>query len=253
MPNIVLFGECGSGKSSIINLILGHHKAEISNSTRGCTFRATPYSVNVSGYSLTLWDTPGLNEGNEGTLTHIEAVANIYGLLKSLEDGVSLLVFCMRGPRIRDAAQKDWKLFREIICKKRVPVVVIITHLEWEHYSMEDWWTRNEKTFRAYEMNPTTDYHPTGVACITTIKGKLRKHGYEYQEEYDESQKKARELISQTHLRVPWRVHPVEWFRTITCGQNTHRVSGRGIHELASRWGISEAEAITLADALEGR
>ncbi|TFK19619.1 hypothetical protein FA15DRAFT_723640 [Coprinopsis marcescibilis] len=267
MPNnIVFFGESGVGKSSIINLIIGHKKADISSSAKGCTFQATQYSANVSGHSLALWDTAGLNEGDQGTVSDMKAVGNLYRMLKGLEGGVSLLVFCMRAPRINDAAHKNWKLFREIICQKRVPVVVIITHLELEPGSMDDWWTRNERAFRTYEMNPNSENHPTGVACITATKGKLKKNGYQFEEEYEISQKKARELITKAYLRVPWKVSPVEWFQTIisrstdtdcwgnvTVKEEKQRVAGRGVHELASRWGISEAEATKLANALEGK
>ncbi|TFK19614.1 hypothetical protein FA15DRAFT_648111 [Coprinopsis marcescibilis] len=267
MPsNIILFGECGVGKSSIINLIAGHHQAGVSSSAKGCTLHATPYNVSVCGHSLTLWDTAGLNEGEKGTVTDIRAISNLYSLLKNLEGGVSLLVFCMRASRINGAAEKNWKFFREIVCQKRVPTVIIVTHLELEKGSMDDWWTRNERAFRTYEINPSTDNHPTGVACVTATKGKLKGNGYQFEEEYNLSQQKARDLITRAYLRVPWKVAPVEWFKTIVdrttetdCwGNVTHvreerrRLPGRGVHELVSRCKISEAEATTLANALGG-
>ncbi|KAJ2917972.1 hypothetical protein MD484_g2441, partial [Candolleomyces efflorescens] len=262
--NIVFFGESGHGKSSVINMVLGYDKAETSSNAMGCTFRSTPYPHQLSGHDLVLWDTAGLNEGDQGTVTDMKAVTSLYALLKSLEGGVSLLVFCIRAPRINDAAHKNWKLFREIICQKQVPIVMAITHLENED-PMEGWWKENENRFRAYEMNPCKEYG-SGVACITASKGKLRKGGrHAFQDEYDESQDTIRRLVVDNYLRVPWRVRPVEWFQTVIststktgwCGKvevikEKHKVNGRGIYELASRWGISVSEAESLARILEG-
>ncbi|TFK19612.1 hypothetical protein FA15DRAFT_659736 [Coprinopsis marcescibilis] len=240
MPNnIVIFGESGVGKSSVINLILGQPEAGISSAAKGYTLHAKPYLTNVFGHSLTLWDTAGLNEGDKGTVPDIKAVANLYNLLKNLEGGVSLL--------------------------KGVPAVVIITHLEPEENSMDDWWARNQGSVHGYGIEPTTANHPTGVACITTVKGKFKRGGYQFDEEYAVSQQKARELIINAYSRDPWRVSPVEWFNTTitrvaetNCWGNvthvreeTRRVAGRGIGALATRWGVSEEEATNLVGALE--
>ncbi|RXW15617.1 hypothetical protein EST38_g10239 [Candolleomyces aberdarensis] len=263
--NIVFFGESGHGKSSVINMVLGYEKAATSSSAMGCTFKSTAYTHQLSGHDLVLWDTAGLNEGDQGTVTDMKAVTSLYTLLKKLEGGVSLLVFCIRAPRINDAAHKNWQLFQEIICQKRVPIVMAVTHLENED-SMDDWWMENENRFRRYGMNPCSEYG-SGVACITASKGKVRKGGrHAFQDEYDESQDKIRQLIVDNHLRTPWSVRPVDWFQTVystTVKTNywgkkveeiteKEQIPGRGVFELASRWGISLQEAENLARILEG-
>lgn len=261
--NIVFFGESGHGKSSVINMVLGQDTAITSSSATGCTFKSTPYLHQLGGHELALWDTAGLNEGDQGTVTDMKAVASLYKLLKSLEGGVSLLVFCIRAPRINDAAHKNWKLFREVICRKEVPIVVVVTHLENEE-PMDDWWQKNEKRFREYEMNPCSE-HGSGVACVTASKGKLRKGRHAFQDEYEESQSKVRELIVQNHLHNPRKLNPVEWFQTIveestktdcwgnvTTTRKEVKAKGRGVYELASRWGISDDEAEKLAKILDG-
>ncbi|EAU81619.1 hypothetical protein CC1G_02635 [Coprinopsis cinerea okayama7 len=263
--NIVLFGESGCGKSSIVNMLLEEERAQTSSSAVGCTGRSTPYRCNLRGHEFTIWDTCGLNEGEQGTIQDMQAVAALYHLLKKLQDGVSLLVFCMRAPRITDTAHKNWKLFREIVCQKRVPIVVSVTHLEKEE-DMDNWWVENEREFRRYEMNPARDFG-TGVACIVATKGKMKKGRFVYQEEYDESREKMKDLIVDNYLRVPWKVSPIQWFNEIVttsyetdwCGNitkeihETHRVEGQGIYELMSRWGVTKEEAVKIAQILEGR
>jgi hypothetical protein len=49
-------------------------------------------------------------------------------LLKSLEGGVSLLVFVMEKGRIKKSLDENYKLFVDAICMKKVPVALMITH-----------------------------------------------------------------------------------------------------------------------------
>jgi hypothetical protein len=244
-------------------MILGDEsddRAPTSSSATGCTFNSTPYRYDLSGHNFVLWDTAGLNEGDQGTVTLTNALKSLYALLKSLEGGVSLLVFCMRGPRINDTAQKNWQLFHEIICQKEVPIAMAVTYLENEE-PMDAWWPENENRFRGYGMNPCGE-HGSGVACITASKGKLRRGRYHLQDEYDESQEKIRRLIIANSLETPWRVHPLQWFRTVVSTavktdcwgnvveeiRNEEQVEVPVADELVSRWGISPE----MARAFEG-
>lgn len=244
-------------------MVLGADRAPISNNPVGCTVSATPYRYRLSGHDFVLWDTAGFSETDLATVDDMKAVAELYTLLKKLESGVSLLVFCT-SPRINNSTEKSWKLFREIICQKKVPIVMVVTHLENED-SMDDWWTTNETQFRRREMNPC-DENGSGVACVTAWKGRFRNGRYSFQEEYQESQRKVRALILDNHLREPWSVDSVEWF-TIHASESTevrccgfvkkkimkeYEENSSGVHVLASRWNISEDEAAKLARILDG-
>ncbi|KAJ2923524.1 hypothetical protein H1R20_g13570, partial [Candolleomyces eurysporus] len=260
--NIVFFGESGHGKSSVINLILGEDIAPTSTSAAGCTPKCTPYPHQLSGQDLILWDTCGLNEGKHGTVTDINALKTLYSLLKSFEEGVSLLIFCIRGSRINDLAQQNWDLFRNIVCQGKVPTVIAITHLEDED-PMDDWWTQNKAMFFEYGIKPSTE-HGSGVACITAYRGRFKNGRYRYQDEYEESKTEIRNLIVQNYLRDPWKVDQIEWFKTIVTTsiktdwccrtskiEHKHLVSARGIYELMIRFGITEPEAAKVAQGLE--
>ncbi|OAX32309.1 hypothetical protein K503DRAFT_727146, partial [Rhizopogon vinicolor AM-OR11-026] len=118
--NIVIFGEAGSGKSSVVNVIAQNQVAATSGSAAGCTFRYERHEVEISGENFVLFDTVGLDEGTTGN-----------GLLRELtspkSDGISLLVYCVRGVRVSRALLRNYNLFYSAICRKKVPIVVVVT------------------------------------------------------------------------------------------------------------------------------
>ncbi|KAG6856852.1 hypothetical protein H0H87_012910 [Tephrocybe sp. NHM501043] len=259
-PNVVLFGESGSGKSSIVNMIAQSDVAEVSSKVNGVTFKSTRYAIEIDGMGFNIYDTAGLDEADTGTIPKQKAVAQLYRLLKSLDTGVSLLVFCMRAPRIKDTTHKNWRLFHEIICRREVPIVLAITGLEQEDDGMDNWWVRNKGTFQAYGM------HPNGIACITATRGKQLKSGrYCLEEEYEESKLKMWQELRTHYLQEPWRVPPVQWLKDIItvsyetrwCGlmdpiehKAVETVAGLGIGELVERCEMTQEDARVLGEML---
>lgn len=96
--NVVIFGETGVGKSSIINTIAQKELAKTSNDAPGCTSSSERYPVEISSQRFVLLDTAGLNEGNEGTVPAAKAEKQLKSLLRELmssgSDGIGLLVYC---------------------------------------------------------------------------------------------------------------------------------------------------------------
>ena len=255
-PNVIIFGETGAGKSSLVNLIAGKDLAEMSSRAIGCTFQSAQFTVNIGDKKFDLHDTAGLDEGQSGTVTKHDAIVQCYKLLRKLHNGVSLLIFCMRAPRIKESCVQNWKLFRDIICQKEIPVILAVTGLE-NLESMDDWWTENKDHFRRYGM------HPNGVACVTGIRGKKRPSGkYTFGLEYDESKKKLRRMIGETYLETPWRVPAAVWFTTIvetsyTSGKRPEEITqtreaiGSATKELVTRCEMTKEEAKELGRKLE--
>ncbi|KAF5350022.1 hypothetical protein D9756_009151 [Leucocoprinus leucothites] len=263
--NIIIFGESGAGKSSVVNMLSSNeHAADISSGARGCTFESRSFEVNVVGQPATLWDTAGLDEGDAGKVPKADAIAQLYSLLRKLSDGVSLLMFVMRAPRIKDSAPKNWKLFQEVICQSKVPSVVVITGLENED-NMDRWWWDNKSTFQRYGI------HPAGFACVTAFRGKKNRRGdgHKFDDEYEDSREKVQRLIRSTCLADPWRVPAAEWFRNIVevtftnqdigCGrtrkvrhEDVKEVAGEALNRMVNACGMSETEAREIAEKVRG-
>lgn len=164
--NVVIFGESGSGKSSVINAITQTQLAETSSDATGCTFSHKSYPVEISGQRYVLFDTAGLNEGNMGAVPAAKAEKELRrllcGLMNSGSDGIGLLVYCVRSTRARQALIRNYNLFYSVICRKKVPIVVVITGLENET-DMQGWWHTNAKEFKSRNM------HFQDHACVTTL------------------------------------------------------------------------------------
>ncbi len=257
IPNVIIFGETGSGKSSIVNLVAGKVVAKISSRAVGCTFKSTCFTVSIGDKKFALHDTAGLNEGQGGTIAKHDSIVQCYELLRKLHTGVNLLIFCMRGPKIKGSCPQNWELFWDIICQRRIPIILAITGLENEE-KMDDWYPRNRGYFRKYAI------YPNDVACITATLGKKMPSGYRFASEYKESERKMRKLISGLYLETPWRVPAAEWFAMIveksyTAGKIPKEITsepkkaiGSATKELMRCCGMSLEEAKKLAERLDG-
>ncbi|KAF7978163.1 hypothetical protein HWV62_1346 [Athelia sp. TMB] len=196
--NVVVFGETGVGKSSVINMIAGRNIAKVSNTARGCTFQSTSYDVSIGGSRFRLWDTAGMNENEKGSVAAKDAIISLYKLMDSLEAGIGLLVYCIRG-RIKETTVQNYRLFYEGICLQEVPIVLVINALELEEPNMNSWWFRNEPAFTKQGMEFD------GHACVTATKGRCTSGVYMFAAEYEESQVVTRRLFQET-VRKPWKL-----------------------------------------------
>ncbi|KZP22224.1 hypothetical protein FIBSPDRAFT_931226 [Athelia psychrophila] len=195
--NVIVFGEAGTGKSSLVNLLADTDVAETSNSAQGCTFKSTGYNINMpEGPNARIWDTAGLEEGLAGTVNTPQAINNIYKLTRDLEDGVNLLIYCVRG-RITNSTIRNYKMFKAF-CDDKVPIALVVTGLE--HQRNKDvWWMENAEKYLKADVR--VDDH----ACITTLTVP------EWADDYASSRSAVWEMIDRTYLRIPWKTERKAW------------------------------------------
>jgi small GTP-binding protein len=204
MHNIILFGEAGSGKSSLVNMIVGKDVAKTSDSADGTTFKNDVYAATIADTTFNIYDTAGLNEGDHGRVPHLKAVEKLYTLIRQL-DGVSLLIYCMPA-RVKENARTNWILFHKVICQEKVPIVAVVTGLE--NYDDPDDWGRDRGNRNALKRN---GMNPRDIACVVSFAGRQNEYG----RIYGDSQAKLRKLIIAHYRREPWSEEKDKWIANI--------------------------------------
>ena len=191
VKNIVLFGQTGAGKSSVVNLMAGEKIAKVSPDLERCTLHWQEYTVAFDGHSFKVFDTVGFEEPDLGVKEYLDVIANAYNLIAKLqnEGGIHLLLFCVRAGRFTSTIPNNYRLVYEWLCEKKVPIVLVLTGLEREQ-RMDDWWTKYKPTFDKYGI--VVDSH----ACITSALGLEGRH----RQLYEQSRRLIRQLVIQyTH------------------------------------------------------
>ncbi|KAI6129443.1 P-loop containing nucleoside triphosphate hydrolase protein [Pisolithus croceorrhizus] len=207
IPNIVLFGESGVGKSSVINLIAGQAIAAASSEAQGCTLDSTEYRLYANKSHLRIFDTIGLNNPTVEQEGYLDAVKAAYKLIDGLNraGGVDLLLFCIRRGRFNDAQLNNYRLFHDHLCGKKVPLAIVVTHLE-EENEMEQWWTNNEAHIKGLGVECVAH------ACVTTISRDSKLFEI-FEDKVEESWKKLLELLKKNvkELGTPFVMETDVW------------------------------------------
>ncbi|KIJ67596.1 hypothetical protein HYDPIDRAFT_38087 [Hydnomerulius pinastri MD-312] len=244
--NIILFGETGVGKSSVINLISGMPVAKVSSDVDGCTMDSRDYIFDLKdGTKVNIWDTVGLEEPEMGVNGYLAAIEKAHALICKLSaaGGVDLLLFCIRGSRITATTQSNYRLFYDVLCNKKVPIALVVTNLERE-MRMEDWWVRNEASIRKYGIESA------GHACVTGVQAATGK--------YEESRAAILELLSRYNGSGGYSMPVESWFLRLLMGLSNllhDKNPPRGkemVRTLIKRCGMDSETAQRLAAQLTG-
>jgi predicted GTPase len=176
-------------------MLAGSSVADVSGGAVGSTPSNRSYDISHEDNNVyTFWDTAGLNEAENGTVSSHAAVQNLLDLVN--EHGVNLLVYCIR-PRLVNIIRVNYELFWKTICMEKVPVVLVVTGLEGRD-DMDEWWREAQKPLKKMNMKFT------GHACITSTKGRRGMHEMKYKE----SAEKVWKLVRDHSTRNPWSMTP---------------------------------------------
>ena len=202
VPNtIIVFGETGAGKSSVINMLSlpsgivtkSPTLADVSGNAKSHSEINTRYRRQIFDKEVDVFKAVGLGQASGGTIPHQQAIAEVYQLVRQLESGIHLLIYVVQGPRITSATRRNYEMFYNIFCRQSVPIVVVITHMEDEN-DPEAWWAANREAFDKEQM--FFDAH----ACITASEGK----GNRLSAEYGRSRVSLCELVALYSSGHPW-------------------------------------------------
>lgn len=130
-------------------MLVGKDVAVTSDKATGCTFESMAYKDKRGNM---YFDTVGLNEASKGTVTARESLSALVKLLKSLKDGVNLIIFVIKKGRITETMQKNYAIFVNGVCQDRVPVILAISGMELEQ-DPEKWYKENQVCFKKLFSN----------------------------------------------------------------------------------------------------
>ena len=90
--SFLLTGKTGVGKSRLVNALVGEDVADEGQQRDSCTNTATPYKVTKEDIDILVWDSPGLQDGNDDC-------SNWY--LENLKDinsryGIDVVIYCLK-------------------------------------------------------------------------------------------------------------------------------------------------------------
>lgn len=175
IKNIVIFGESGVGKSSIINLLAGKQVAKTSPDAKHCTLRYEAYDVIIENVPYRIYDTAGVDGDRMDPVGFLDAVTNAHKLMEELnkKGGPHLLLYCIKAGRIQPTFTTNYRLFYEFLFEEKIPVGLVVTHLERED-PMDDWYTRNKGSFDRHAVK-CIDH-----ACITAAGNLDQKYREKY-------------------------------------------------------------------------
>ncbi|KAG2125943.1 P-loop containing nucleoside triphosphate hydrolase protein, partial [Suillus clintonianus] len=197
--NVVIIGQSGAGKSSLINMLCPGAHAPVSNDTTGCTRVEKEYKCDLGQQQYCqVHDTVGLEEGRWGFLPDKPAQKKLKAylamMMKRTPSELDLLVYCIPGTRgLKKSHCRNFNNFKQEV--GNVHVVVVVTHLDNWRGHLETWWTKNALTLEKLGIPDSTKH-----ACVTTLPKDYLNRSQIYL--YDQSCEDVKALIRNNLPRI---------------------------------------------------
>ncbi|XP_031571343.1 uncharacterized protein LOC116305547 [Actinia tenebrosa] len=106
--NLLIIGKTGVGKSRLVNALVGKKVAKEGRTLDPCTSEVTSYKVDIERVTVTVWDSPGLQDGTRKEAKYIE------DMKKKIKD-VALIIYCVKmdDTRFHDEDKKAIRILTE--------------------------------------------------------------------------------------------------------------------------------------------
>ncbi|KAI6107683.1 hypothetical protein EDD16DRAFT_1712192 [Pisolithus croceorrhizus] len=165
--NVLVMGEIGSGKSAVVNLLVGKEVAKVSPHAWPCTLRTIRHETTIqmqeTWTTVHIWEVVGFNQPEEMTRKDSGTALDMdLDPLLQAKAGVDVVLFCIRGSRLKNAPTRIIGSVSNVF-RRCVPVVPVINCLERER-NTEDWWDRNVERVKSMGLGETEH------ACITGLQ-----------------------------------------------------------------------------------
>lgn len=135
--NVLILGESGVGKSTLINAILGDDEAPTGWGTEGTTKRLEIYGDKKEDLSFRLIDSVGFVPSSiqrNSAIRAVEKWSKEQAKTNEDDNAINVIWFCVEGTRTKLFPQTIGHLSKAISIWKSVPVIVVIT----KSYSIPD-------------------------------------------------------------------------------------------------------------------
>jgi len=164
---ILIIGEAGVGKSSMINVLVDKDVATVSDGAKGCTFQFKTHSYNGNDVAQESWnfiDTVGLNEAPGGTIDNKTAAKLLIDFMKRNRQGFHGVIMVMKKGRISESFERNHNLFVRTMLNRQVPCILMISHCE-EDEPMDNW------KYETSNLDAIHEYCFAHIVCGTLKKG----------------------------------------------------------------------------------
>lgn len=129
--NIVIMGQSGNGKSTIVNAIMGKYAAPTGKGAAVTTenkIYSTTYNIDNTSYELNLYDTVGIELSEAVTCSTLNDIENHLKVSKmnSCSSDINLVWFCInnKSSRFQDF---EVDLIRKLSFEYEIPFVIVMT------------------------------------------------------------------------------------------------------------------------------